>query len=252
MTVDPSWNLAVAVIVMVGLSMLVSSTHRIGMSRSMLTAAGRATVQLLVVSTIVVAAVSQVWSSVLFVMVMFIIAVWTTTGRVDTRARWWWSALAMAIGILPTLVIIFGSGTAPLNGLSIVPIGSIITGNTMTAHTLAGRRFFPALREQVGVYEAGLALGMDRVMSTRMVLQGLLSEPLIPTLDSTRSVGLVTLPGAYIGVLLGGGSALQAGAAQLLVLIGILLTQTLTVAAMTRFITTGRLLPKDLVETLHP
>lgn len=252
MTVDPSWNLAIAVVVMVGLVMLVSSSQRIGVAKSTLTAALRAVVQLLAVSTIVVAAVSHIWSSVLFVLAMFAIAVWTTTGRVETRGCWRWSALAMAIGIIPTLAIIFGSGTAPIDGMAIVPIGSIITGNTMTGHTLAGRRFFPALREQVGIYEAGLALGMDRVMATKMVLASLLPEPLIPTLDSTRSVGLVTLPGAYIGVLLGGGTALQAGAAQLLVLLGILLTQTLTVAAMTRFITTGRLLPKDLAKSLHP
>ena len=32
-----------------------------------------------------------------------------------------------------------------------------------------------------------------------------LHEAIIPALDQTRTVGLVTLPGAYIGVLLGGG-----------------------------------------------
>ena len=45
------------------------------------------------------------------------------------------------------------------------------------------------------------------------------TNALLPNLDSTRTVGLVTLPGAFVGVLLSTGSATQAGAVQILVLI---------------------------------
>jgi putative ABC transport system permease protein len=51
----------------------------------------------------------------------------------------------------------------------------------------------------------------------------------------------VTLPGAYVGVLLGGGSAVQAGAAQLLVLIGLLAAETMAVWIVTELIARGRL-----------
>ena len=40
--------------------------------------------------------------------------------------------------------------------------------------------------------------------------------------DQTRTVGLVTLPGAFVGVLIGSGNPVQPGAAQFLVLIGLL------------------------------
>jgi ABC-type iron transport system FetAB permease component len=36
-------------------------------------------------------------------------------------------------------------------------------------------------------------------------------QALVPALDRTRTVGLVTLPGAFVDVQLGGGSAVQAG-----------------------------------------
>jgi putative ABC transport system permease protein len=49
-------------------------------------------------------------------------------------------------------------------------------------------------------------------------------------MDQTRTVGLVTLPGAFVGVLLGGGSALQAGATQLLVLIALLAAEAIAAA----------------------
>lgn len=252
MQVEPTWNLAVALVVLVTLGTLVARWGRIGIGYQFVVAAVRAALQLAAVSGIIVLAISQLWSSALFVLAMFVIAVVTTTGRVGTRRVWWWSAFAMACGVLPVLAVVYLSGTAPLNGLSLVPIGSIVVGNMMTAHTLAGRRFFPALRENTGVYEGVLAVGLPRGRAIRMVLDPIASEPLVPTLDSTRTVGLVTLPGAFIGVLLGGGTPLQAGAAQLLVLVGILAGQVFTVAVMGRLIGRALLLPDDLKARLRP
>lgn len=136
----------------------------------------------------------------------------------------------------------------------LVILGTLIAivGNMMTAHTLAGRRFFAALRENTGAYEAVLALGVPRRRAIWMVLEPIIAEPLIPTLDSTRTVGLVTLPGAFIGVLLGCGTPLQAGASQLLVLVGILVGQVITVTVMNQMIGSAVLLPDDLRARLRP
>jgi putative ABC transport system permease protein len=54
------------------------------------------------------------------------------------------------------------------------------------------------------------------------------------------------LPGAFIGVLLGGGSAVEAGAAQVLVLIGLLASQTITTAALLAMLAHARLARTDL------
>ena len=75
---------------------------------------------------------------------------------------------------------------------------------------------------------------------------------MLPTVDRTATVGLVTLPGAFVGVLLGGGSALQAGAAQALVLIGILAGQTVTVVVAHELVKRAKLLPEDLAGKLYP
>jgi putative ABC transport system permease protein len=71
-------------------------------------------------------------------------------------------------------------------------------------------------------------------------------------MDQTRTVGLVTLPGAFVGVLLGGGSPVQAGAAQIIVLVGLLATQSITVVVAGLLIRSARLLPADLKERLIP
>ena len=244
--VEPTWNLAIALAVLVATGAVGAHLGKLRITSQIAVAALRAGLQLAVVSGVIVVAIQQLWSAALFVLGMFVIAVFTTTGRVGTRRVWWWSALAMASGAIPVLLVVYLTGTAPVNGLSLIPIGSIVVGNMMTAHTLAGRRFFPELRANVGVYEAVLALGLPRRRSIWLVLEPVAPEPLVPTLDSTRTVGLVTLPGAFIGVLLGGGTPLQAGSAQLLVLVGILVGQVLTVTVINRLIGSALLLPDDL------
>ena len=59
------------------------------------------------------------------------------------------------------------------------------------------------------------------------------ARSLVPALDQTRNVGLVVLPGAYVGLLLGGATPLEAGRLQLLVLIGLLAAETIAALVVT-------------------
>ncbi|MFB9313381.1 ABC transporter permease, partial [Nocardioides plantarum] len=102
-----------------------------------------------------------------------------------------------------------------------------------------------------GTYEAGLAVGLTSTEAAYLVLEPTAREALTPGLDQTRTVGLVTLPGAFIGVLLGGGTPLEAGSAQVLVLIGLLAGQALTCAVLLRLVASGRVVRRDLA-TMFP
>ena len=65
---------------------------------------------------------------------------------------------------------------------------------------------------------------------------------LVPALDLTRNVGLVVLPGAFVGLLLAGATPLEAGRLQLLVLVGLLCAESVAVVAVTHLLG-GRLGP---------
>ena len=58
--------------------------------------------------------------------------------------------------------------------------------------------------------------------ATRLVLARSSADALVPALDQTRTVGLVTLPGVFVGLLLGGATPLEAATAQLVVLVALL------------------------------
>lgn len=252
MPAQPGAPLLVALVVLVLLALAVSVVGGLRTSRSIGTAALRAVVQLGLVSLVITAVLSHlVWSAV-FALVMFGVATLTSARRIGAPRCWPWVALALAAGVLPVLAVVFVSGAVPWDGASLVPVAGIIIGGTMSAHSLAGRRSFAALRDELGTYEAALSVGLRRPQAVTEVIGRQLPEALVPGLDQTRTVGLVTLPGAFVGVLLGGGSPLQAGAAQLLVLVGLLAAQTTTVVVAHRLVRTARLLPPDLAERLVP
>jgi len=152
------------------------------------------------------------------------------------------TALPIVGGAAPVVALVLGSGTVPLVGTAVIPVAGIIIGGAMTATSLAGRRLRDELTGRRGEVEAALALGFLRRDAVLLVGRPVAGTALVPALDQTRTVGLVTLPGAFVGVLLGGGTPLQAGAAQLLVLIGLLAAEVLAVWAVTELVARGALL----------
>jgi putative ABC transport system permease protein len=117
------------------------------------------------------------------------------------------------------------SGLVPLTQVAVVPVLGILIGGAMTATTLAGRRTLDALTGRRGEVEAALSIGLETRDARILVARDDAALALMPGLDQTRTVGLVTLPGAFVGMLLGGASPLQAAAVQLLVLVALLLVQ---------------------------
>lgn len=234
---------------LVAVAVTASYLGHLGVERQHLTAAARAVVQLAVVSLVIAAALGSIWWSLAFAVLMFAVATWTSAGRIDVaRGQIPWVGSAIAAGAVPVLVLILGSGLVPFNGAGLVPTAGIVIGGAMTAATLTGRRAYDEIRGNFGSYEAALALGMQSPEAAFEVIQPTAKEALTPGLDQTRTVGLVTLPGAFVGVLLGGGTPLEAGAAQIMVLIGLMAAQAITAAVLLRLIAGAKVVRADMRE----
>ena len=242
-----SVQLVVALAILTAGAVVVAAVSRLGTARADAVAVGRAVAQLALVSLVLTAVLGHVAWSLAFAVVMLAVAVGTSARRIGVGRAWPWVLLALASGAVPVLGVIFASGAVPWSGPAIVPMAGIIIGGCMSANSLNGRRCFTALREERDAYEGALALGLPEPVAIRLVISRHRPEALVPGLDQTRTVGLVTLPGAFVGVLLGGGSPAQAGAAQLLVLVGLLVAQTVVVVVGARLIEEGRLVPTDLL-----
>lgn len=243
----PDWRLALVLVTLVAIGVAASYFGSLDVERETVTASVRGAVQLAIVALVITAALRSLWWSLLFVLLMLAVASRTSAQRIDARGvQAVWVGSAMVAGVLPVLVLVLGSGVIPFNGAGLVPTAGIIIGNTMKAATLTGRRAYDELGSQFGSYEAGLALGFESKAASLLVIQPSAKEALMPNLDATRTVGLVTLPGAFVGVLLGGGTPLEAGAAQILVLVGIVAAQAVTSAVLLRLVAEARVVRDDM------
>ncbi len=252
MTIDPGLPVALAVVVLLAVTVAMYLVGRLPRPASPVLAMARAIAQLGLAALVITTVVRSLALSVLLLGVMFTIAVVTTVRRVEATAAWPWATVAMLAGLLPVVVVVLATRTVPPTGIALVPVVGIIAGNTMNGHTLTCRRAFAALREEHGQYEAALSLGLTRAQAVGEVVHRRVPEALVPGLDQVRTAGVVTLPGAFIGVLLGGGTPAQAAAAQVLVLVGIMAAQTTTAVVAERLIGRALLLPDDLRASLRP
>ena len=247
--VDLGPGLVVALVGLAAIAAAVGRLSGLGQQRPIGTAAVRAAVQLAAVSAVLVVVVRSLWLSALFVFLMLTVAAATSAARVTGRslqapgaaARLGSTGLAVVAGAAPVVALVLASGSVPLRGEAVIPIAGIVIGGAMTATSLAGRRLRDELRQRAGEVDAALALGFLPREAVLEIARPVAATALVPALDQTRTVGLVTLPGAFVGVLLGGGSALEAGAAQLLVLVGLLAAEAISVWVVTEQVARGRL-----------
>lgn len=195
----------------------------------------RATLQLAVIAMILSGVLTTLWTVPLFVLLMLTTAAWTAGGRLKDIAR---GRIVAVIGVLvgTTLVLIFTFVLRLVDSdpRQVIAIAGIVIGGTMGGATLAGRMFHEnALRRSAEV-EGWLALGATPSQAHADIASVAVQESLLPTLDQSRTTGLVTLPGAFVGALFGGADPVSAAQFQLVVLASLTLARLATGIVVTR------------------
>ncbi|MHA3700907.1 ABC transporter permease [Jatrophihabitans sp. YIM 134969] len=231
-----AWSrMALGVAILLVVATVVGHRARLGVSRAQLTASARAVVQLAVVATALRGVFAQPALTVVVVAVMLSTAVVTAARRLQGSERAWTAVvLGCVAGSTVTVGVIVGLPTLDRDVRTLVAVSGIVIGGTMTAATLAGRHLREGLLRRRDEVEAWLAIGATPREAVRDVARAAAAEALVPGLDQTRTVGLVTLPGAFVGALLGGASPVAAAEFQLVVLIGLLCAQVITATIVVR------------------
>lgn len=210
-------------------------------------AIARGTIQLALISL----ALSQVIGSGFYVtlalLVMFSVAAITATRRIGWSARHLaLVAGAMSTGIGVTLAIVFLTGALDPSARFGLAIGGIVIGNAMSIATLTGRRLAESIDERWDEVEGWLALGATPRQSTVQLARAAVYAALIPATDQTKTTGLVTLPGAFVGAIFGGVSPLEAGRFQIVVLASVMAAGSITAVLMARVLAPVHVRPAPL------
>ncbi len=182
----------------------------------------RGAAQLAVISLVLSGIIRSPVLIAVALVVMFSVAVVTAARRLGTlRESALPVAVSMALGIVVTGAVVFGTGAIELSPRYALAVGGIVIGNAMTIATISGRRFRELLVDQWDTVEGWLALGAPPRRATEALVRRAVSAALVPTVDQTKTTGLVTLPGAFVGAVFGGLSPLEAGRFQIVVLAAI-------------------------------
>jgi putative ABC transport system permease protein len=208
---------------LVGVAIVVSRLLALGLERELAVTAIRAIVQLTVVGLLVTAVFEHLGLAAGFVALMFGAAAFTSSRRLREIQRPLIPAAgAITLGAATGLIPLLASGAFELTPRELIPVAGILIGGAMAATSLTGRRLLDDLNASVPLIETRLALGASVQMALRPLVRRAARGGLIPALDQTKNVGLVTLPGTFVGLVLGGADPAEAARVQLTVLLALL------------------------------
>ncbi len=236
--VTPALGLVIAVLVVAAAG--VAAAGRLGYGPAVLRSGVRACLQLTAVSLVIATITRSIPLTGAFVMVMYLVAARTAGRRVTAGRAAWWAAVPIGAATAPVVALLLATGLVPLRGITVIPITGILIGGALTATSLAGRRAVEELTHRRGEVEAALSIGLPDRDAALEICRPHAATALIPALDQTRTVGLVTLPGAFVGMLLGGASPVAAGAVQLFVLIALLAVEAVAIVISIELAARGR------------
>jgi len=235
--VDDLWphlHFAGGLLVIAGLSTVLAVRVGARLGWLPLWALVRAAAQLAVVALILRGVLDRPSLVLAFVALMLLTASWTS----GTRLTGLWhrrrcASLGVLAGAAVALGLILALRLVELEARYVIATAGIVIGAAMTAATQAGRRFLHGSEERWGEVEAWLAMGASPRLAHRDIAEVAIRESVLPNLDQTKSTGLVTLPGAFVGALFGGASPVEAARFQLVVLAGIALAILVTATVVT-------------------
>jgi putative ABC transport system permease protein len=206
---------------LVAAAIAISRYQRLDLERDIATAVVRSFVQL----TAIGYAINLIFGleSHLYVFLllagMVVFASWTSAGRgKGVTGAYPISVVAIGVAAAATLGVLLLLQIVPPTARYLIPLGGMVIGNSMNAASLTLGR----VRDDVNAHrlniEAALALGATSRQAVSPILKTALRNAITPLIDNTKTTGIVFLPGAMAGMIIGGANPLEAVRLQIVVM----------------------------------
>ncbi len=214
---------------------MVARYQSIHVERETVIALLRAIVQIVLVgSVLIVLLQGPQWTSIFALLAMMVAAAATTAKRAgDIPDAFKVSLYGILLGSGAVILVMTLLGVIDPAITSVIPVGSMLVFNAMTATGLALNRFEAEIKSHAGQIEAGLALGASSRTVVAPYVQAAVKASMIPRIDSLRSLGIVWIPGLMAGMVLTGEDPIYAAVYQFVVM-----ALVFVVAGLTSVVTT--------------
>ncbi|HSK98818.1 MAG TPA: iron export ABC transporter permease subunit FetB [Rubrobacteraceae bacterium] len=218
---------------LVAVAVALSLYQRLDLERDIGVAVVRSFVQLTAIGYVInlVFGLKNLFYVVLLLAVMVLFAGWTTSRRaVGVPRALSLATVAIGVAAVATLGMLLLLGVVPTTGRYLIPLGGMVIGNSMNTASLVLAR----VRDDIGArrldLEAALALGATSRQAVSPILKTSLKSAMVPLIDATKTAGIIFLPGAMAGMIIGGADPLEAVRLQMVVLY--MLLGSVSMAAM--------------------
>lgn len=229
------WQVAAAV-PLVGVAVAAAAYQRLGLTRDLVVAVVRAAVQLAAVGAVLLLlfAHAATAGTIGWIAVMLVVAgqVAGRRGRAVPRARVL-ATVAITAGSLPVLVALLVFGVLAVRAEVMTPISGMVVATAMQATGVTLLRVGEDVGHHRSAIETRLALGMPATTAFAPHRRSAVRTALLPAIDSTKVVGLVSLPGAMTGLIIAGVDPLTAIRYQIVVMYMLLAAATLATTLST-------------------
>ena len=199
----------------------------LGISRQLVIAALRTTVQLLLVGLILesVFAQSRLPLIALIALVMLTVAAWEILARQKRKLKGWWgfgiSAFSLFVSsfLITALALLLVIGAEPwYQPQYAIPLLGMLLGNTMNGIALGMDRLVQTAWQQRAVIEQRLMLGERDSDAVREIARDAMRAGMIPIINAMAAAGIVSLPGMMTGQILAGSPPVEAVKYQILIM----------------------------------
>lgn len=200
---------------------IVSYKEKLHIIKDLLIATVRAIVQLIILGFLLhfIFGVNQAWLLIVFVLVIIINASWNTISRASPVMHhvFWISFVAIFVGVALPLVGVVLTGAIEFKPNEVIPIAGMLGSNGLIAINLAYQNLDREFVKEMSQIESKLALGANPKLSSKETIRNSVKTAIVPTIDSVKTYGIVSIPGMMTGLIIGGVDPLQAVKFQLMV-----------------------------------
>ncbi|WP_411704675.1 iron efflux ABC transporter permease subunit FetB [Edaphovirga cremea] len=218
-------------LVLVVIAILISKREKLGLEKDIIWSIARAIVQLIIVGYVLKYIFDVDNGLLTILMVLFI----CFNAALNARKRsknidhaFVISFIAISSGTVLTLTVLILSGSIEFTPMQVVPISGMIAGNAMIAVGLCYNNLNQRFKDQQQKILEMLSLGTSVKYASRGIIRDSIRSSLIPTVDSAKTVGLVSLPGMMSGLIFAGIDPVKAIKYQIMVTFMLLSTASLS------------------------
>ncbi|HDF0222830.1 TPA: iron export ABC transporter permease subunit FetB [Staphylococcus aureus] len=222
---------------------IISYKEGLHIIKDLIVATLRAVVQLIILGFLLhyIFKINDKWLLVLCVFVIIVNASWNTISRSSPVMHHVFliSFVAIFVGTALPLAGTIATGAIQFTANEVIPIGGMLANNGLIAINLAYQNLDRAFVQDGTNIESKLLLAATPKLASKGAIRESIRLAIVPTIDSVKTYGLVSIPGMMTGLIIGGVPPLQAIKFQLLVVF-IHTTATIMSALIATYLSYGQ------------